>query len=376
MQARATIVDDVSSFETLGEEWNRLLDASAADCVFLTWEWLFTWWKHFLSGKKLSILAVRDGSELIALAPLALSPSGLRDLSPFRSLEFLGAGSVGSDYLDFIVRRGQEERALGALAETLAHKNRTLKLDHLNRGASSAADLAQRLKKLGWNLYEAKRSVSPYIELAGHSWESYLAGLGPEHRYNVRRRIKNLSKRFEVRFEAAGTEAERREALSLLVKLHAMRWGKNGGSGVFRAPGLLPFHEEMSRLALERGRLRLFVLQLDGKPVAALYGFRYKHVFYFYQSGFDPDYGKFSVGLATMGLAIKSAIEEGAAEYDFLYGDEPYKFLWARRARELGCLEMYPPGMAGRIYKQAVDFNRAARKMARRALIQPLSGVR
>jgi CelD/BcsL family acetyltransferase involved in cellulose biosynthesis len=342
----------------------------------LTWEWLFTWWKHFSAGRKLAILAVRAGPELIALAPLVSSPRGLRCFSPFRRLEFLGSGSIGSDYLDLILKRGREEAAWAALAEELAQEKRALKLDHLNRRSASAAELAQRLKKLGWSLYEAKRNVSPYIELAGHSWESYLAGLGPEHRYNVRRRMKNLSKQFDVRFEAAGTEAERREAFSLLVKLHGMRWRQNGAGGVFCAPGLFSFHEDMSRLALTRGWLRLFVLRLDGKPVAALYGFRYKRVFYFYQSGFDPEYGKFSVGLVTMGLAIKSAIEEGAAEYDFLYGDEPYKFLWARRARELGCLEMYPPSMAGRVYKQAVGLNRAARKMARQVLIQPLSGLR
>ncbi|HEY3303128.1 MAG TPA: GNAT family N-acetyltransferase [Candidatus Binatia bacterium] len=376
MHAQTEIVEDASSFETLREEWSRLLETSASDCVFLTWEWLFTWWKHFFQGRKLSILALREGPELIALAPFASSPPGLRFFSPFRSLEFLGAGSIGSDYLDVILKRGKEEPALAALAEELAHEKRALKLDHLNRRSSSAAELAQRLKKLGWSLYEARRSVSPYIELAGHSWESYLAGLGPEHRYNVRRRMKNLSKQFDVRFEAAGTEEERREAFSLLVELHGMRWRQNGVGGVFRAPGLLSFHEEMSRLALERGWLRLFVLRLDGKPAAALYGFRYKGVFYFYQSGFDPAYGKFSVGLVTMGLAIKNAIEEGASEYDFLYGDEPYKFLWARRARELGCLEMYPPSMAGRVYKQAVDLNRAARKMARQVLAQPLSGLR
>ena len=81
-------------------------------------------------------------------------------------------------------------------------------------------------------------------------------------------------------------------------------------------------------------------------PVAALYGFFYQRVFYFYQSGYDPRYRKHSVGLVTMGLAIKSAIEDGAEEYDMLHGDESYKFQWAKDVRELEHLELYRAGCA------------------------------
>ena len=88
-------------------------------------------------------------------------------------------------------------------------------------------------------------------------------------------------------------------------------------------------------MALARDWLRLFVLRLDGKPAASLYGINYNGVFYFYQSGFDPDYGNHSVGLVTMALAIKAAIEEGAEEYDLLHGDERYKFHWAQELREI-----------------------------------------
>jgi CelD/BcsL family acetyltransferase involved in cellulose biosynthesis len=69
-----------------------------------------------------------------------------------------------------------------------------------------------------------------------------------------------------------------------------------------------------------------------------------------------------------MGLAIKAAIEEGVAEYDFLHGDEEYKFHWASEVRDLGRLELYPPHARGRIYRRAIDFNRAARRMAKRVL--------
>jgi len=121
-------------------------------------------------------------------------------------------------------------------------------------------------------------------------------------------------------------------------------------------------------LALARGWLRLFVLRLDGKPAASLYGFRYGGVFYFYQSGFDPAYAKHSVGLATMALSIKAAIEEGAEEYDLLRGDEDYKFHWTCTVRELGQVVISPPGMGGALHQVASRFSWGSRQLARRVL--------
>lgn len=361
-------IEDTASFERLREEWNHLLEASAANGFFLTWEWLYTWWKHLSDGRRLFITALRCDRELVAIAPLALRPPGVARLLPFRALEFLGSGIIGSDYLDFIVRRGKEAEAIKLLTEHLAGKKLMMELTQLQRGTCLAMEVGARLGRRDWTFAETKTNICPYIDLSGHAWQSYLATLGSEHRYNFQRRLKNLTKRFEVRFERALSEEQRREALALLVALHNRRWQGHGCSEAFYRAPLLSFHEEISRLALERGWLRLFVLRLDGKPVASLYGFMYRRTFYFFQSGFDPGYGKHSVGLVTMGLAIKSAIKEGAEEYDMLHGDEPYKFHWTRAVRELGRLEFYPPGARGWWYKGAVGFNRGARRMARRVL--------
>src|SRR6266850_4452724 len=100
------IVESPAEFERLRDEWDDLLAASSADGVFLTHEWLHSWWKHLGGGRGPRVVTVRDGGRLIAIAPVRLAPPSLRILLPFRRLEFLGTGSAGSDYLDLIVRRG------------------------------------------------------------------------------------------------------------------------------------------------------------------------------------------------------------------------------------------------------------------------------
>lgn len=367
-------IDSPAEFERLGDDWNSLLRSSASDGLFLTWEWLHTWWSHFSQNKKLCLLAVRsqgaDGA-LLALAPLCQVSRSFPWFSP-RWLRFLGAGSVGSDYLDLILRSGMEREILPVLAGHLTRKKGLLELAQVRRHGCQSAALAAEWTRSGGHVREVETNVCPTISLEGHTWDSYLATLGSEHRYNFRRKLKQLHARFAVSFDPVRTEHERREALSHLFSLHALRWESRGGSDGLHTPRLLAFHEDFTRLALERGWLRLFTLRLDGKPAASLYGFRYGRVFYFYQSGLDPAYSRYSVGLVAMGLAIQSALEEGAGEYDLLHGAEPYKFHWASETRPLARLELYPPGTAGRIWNAARTGNRSLRRVARQVLPQTL----
>lgn len=359
--------EDPAAFASMQDAWEELLAHSRADCLFLTWEWLFTWWKHLGGQRRLSLFLVRDGGELLGVAPLARRPIVLGQLLPFPALEFLGTGPVGSDYLDVIVRRGREAETLDALATTAAQTRLALELGQV-RQESSAAVLARQLAQGGWMTTRAAVNVCPIVELAGHTWESYLATLGSAHRYNFGRRLRNLTRHYDVRLQLVRTEEERQEALAILVALHARRWQQRGGSEAFRTPALRAFHNEISRVALQRGWLRLFVLRLNGTPAAVLLGYRYGGTFYYYQSGFDPSLAKDSVGLVTMGLTIQHALGEGTQAYDLLHGAEAYKFQWARTVCGLDRLDVFPPGVRGAAYRYLAESGRRIRHDLRRLL--------
>jgi CelD/BcsL family acetyltransferase involved in cellulose biosynthesis len=361
-------IEQDDRFAGMAAEWDALLRTSPARCIFLTWEWLHTWWRHLGQDRDLQVLALRQDGELVGIAPLLLERPRPGRLSPLPTFEFLGTGDVGSDYLDVIARPGFEADVLDAVAAHVARSRAALRLRRFEPRSALAAALATRLGDSGWSVTRTSTETCPFIRLAGHTWDSYLASLGPEHRSNTRRRIKKLETACAVRFERVVSEEQRREVLPALISLHNQRWRERGGSEAFHNKGLVAFHEELSRLALARGWLRLFALRLDGRVAAALYGFLYEGRFSFYQSGFDPGEARLGLGLATMGLAIKSAIAEGAIEYDLLHGDEPYKFLWCREARVLEHVELFPPTAAGRIAQQAAGAIRGAKQAARRVL--------
>lgn len=364
---RVAVVDHAVGFAELRSEWNGLLASSRADCLFLTWEWLHTWWTHLGEGRRLFIVTVRCGSKLIALAPLTMSRAWAPPFS-MRTLELAGTGSVGSDYLDFIVDSAYESSSVDALTAFLAGAGFTLRLPSVKEDSIVASGFSQRLCAQGWRFRKVAMQGCPFIDLSAGSWDSYLGSLGPSHRYNFGRRLRNLEKSYAVRFERPGSEAECREALSHVVNLHLRRRRSRGGSDAFHKDRLLTFHQEFSTLARDEGWLRLRVLTLDGQPAGAFYGFRYRDKYYFYQSGFDESFLRQSVGLVTIGLTIKEAIEEGAAEYDLLHGDESYKFLWASQVRPLSRIEFYPPGVIGRMHRDGVAAVAATKKLVKRAL--------
>jgi CelD/BcsL family acetyltransferase involved in cellulose biosynthesis len=357
-------IDDHWRFTALRPEWNELLRASAADCPFLSWEWMHSWWKHLAAASSLRIVTVRDGQELIAIAPLRETATPVTWLS---TLEFLGTGEAGSDYLDLIVRAGREADALDALTRFAASRKTALRLNHVPP-VSVTEGLSQRLSDAGWIASNVPDGTCPFIRLAGHTWDSYLATIGSAHRANVRRRLRGLEKAFTVEFVPVIDEPDRREALDALARFHDTRYVSRGGSTAFSTPALRSFHDEITRRGIDRGWMRLYVLRLDDAIAAVMYGFAYKGKFYFYQHGYDAHYQQHSVGLALMALTIKASIDEGLQEFDFLWGVESYKALWSHDARMLRRIELYPAGLTGRMQHRFTETYRQLRRVARRVI--------
>ena len=360
---RVDRVVDTQAFDALRGPWNDLIRDSRADSVFLTWEWLNAWWTLLGGDRDLQVIVVWDGDELVGLAPLART----RRMLPWLSrLEFLGTGGAGSDYLDVVVRHGYEDASAQAIADALVSSKQALHFDHLPSDSVVASALVHRIAARSWTSLQNAAGTCPYILLAGHSWDSYLASIGAAHRANFRRRLRALDRQGAVRFARVSNEAERREVLQTLMSLHNRRWDIRGGSTAFPTPACRAFHYGVTRRMLERGWLRLYALRLNDVITAATYCFSYNGRFYFYQGAFDDRFQQHSVGMVAMGLTIRAAIEEGAREFDMLYGVESYKWLWARHARSLHRIELFPPDTVGRLHHRIVRAERTVRTLARR----------
>lgn len=349
------VVQDTARFEKLRDEWRQLQDSSGNDCVFLTWEWLYTWWCHLAEDRRLFIVTVRQNGRLIAIAPFAIRPSQWKRLLPFKAVEFLGSGYVGSDYLDIIVRKGAEAEALDEIAVQLERHRLLLQLSNVRDAGTVVHNLVDRLQERLWRHSRVVVDQCPHIDLRDKTYDDFMASLGKAHRYNVRRRLRNLHKQFHVELRRADDEHSRRETLKFLIEHHLERWSTRGGSSGFHTRALIDFHEAFTRTALAQGWLRLFQLTLDDRPVAAFYCLNYRDKFYYYQTGFDKAFSAYSVGLTGIAMLVEGAVAEGVCEFDFLHGNEDYKYLWTKNDRQIVRFDLFPPYLTGRLHQQAME---------------------
>jgi len=335
-------ITTLEAFEPLAEEWDGLLERCVGGTLFSTHAWLTEWWKVFGDDDALRVLTARDGDgNLVGAAPLAARAERVLGRTVGWSIEPLGAGT--SDYLGFLAAEGREDEVCLALLEALRPygRNWALTLGEVHQESAAGGALAEGAQSLGYRVQRDDGSSCPYLALPG-SWEQCLQGLGSRLRKRVPYYLRRLLERDGCELRVARTEDERSAAMAALSRLHEMRWQTKTGSGNFADPRFAEFHERVSRALLDRGRLRLFTLEHDGAAVAALYGFRYRSTFYFYQSGFDPAWAARSVGTAMVGLAVKAAIEEGAGEFDFMRGLSDYKERWASGVRVNRRMRIWP----------------------------------
>lgn len=366
------VITDPGEFTALQGEWQELLADSPCDCLFLTWEWLHTWWEQLAGDRSLHLVTVREDGRLIAIAPLALRPPRLRRLIPFPVLEFLASDNVGSDYLSFIVRNGHEQHALDGIAEALGEASHMLELLRVDKTSMTMMSALMRLHDSGWRTTAGTTNYAPYVKLAGLTQEGYEGRIHSDHQRDLRVKFKRLHRDFEVRLDLARSDEERRVTMESFVELHLARWEDRGGSTALGRQKLVDFHERISQIALERGWLKLFTLRLDGNPAAQLYMFFYAGVYYYYQTALNMEYQRYSTGMLLTKLAIDDAIANGALEFDFLHDDEEYKYLWAERERELIRLEILPPRAARPLYGPVMQARASVRKL--RARVVPSNG--
>jgi CelD/BcsL family acetyltransferase involved in cellulose biosynthesis len=114
--------------------------------------------------------------------------------------------------------------------------------------------------------------------------------------------------------------------------------------------------------------LRLYVLEVDGLIAALLYCYKYKDGLFYYQSGFDLEFAKYSLGTVAFAYAIQDAISEHIKRFDFLRGFHDYKYHWANADRLTVGVTVRRGTFAGRAYFVDVFWRRKTKDYLRENL--------
>lgn len=295
------------SIEELEPEWSAL--ALAARNLFGTPEWMRAWQECLGSPNGLRLVSARDdGGRLLGVVPLVVDRRG-----PLRIARFAGHG-VG-DILGPVVDPSVPGLARAVLDEALERCVSDWDVfvgERMRESAGWGAD---------WGDTVVRTEANPTIDLTEWpDWEAFVSSRSKKLRHQIRRDQRLLAKEHGMIIHRVAADDELRPALDKLFRLHALRFGQESSFVPHVA-----FHRRFAAIALDRGWLRLWTLEVDGSPVASRYDFSYGNAYYAYNAGRDPTWARGSVGLVLRAHTMEAAFLEGLADYRFLRGDEPYK---------------------------------------------------
>jgi CelD/BcsL family acetyltransferase involved in cellulose biosynthesis len=278
----------------------------------------------------------------------------------------IGSRPAAADHLDLMLRRGHAHVA-EALWSSVLRKGgwHLIDLDGLRPG-SHVADLMARPPRGAHR--SIRTSPCPYLELPA-SWDDFLSGLGRNLRQNLGRYGRKLDREAGARVvERLVSEPDEAESTLLdLAELHRRSRAAGSDTTAFHDDGMVEFHRRVAFRFAAEGKLRMHRLDVGDRAAAIIYCFRHGDVVSFYQTGYDPELGRYGPGRRIMAVAIRSAIEEGAAEFDFLRGDEPHKNRWGGAVRYDQRL-VVPSGVRGRLVHAAMRTGWAVRATRKRWL--------
>ncbi|RME87515.1 MAG: GNAT family N-acetyltransferase [Anaerolineae bacterium] len=319
-----TLLTSPKDLDALATTWNTLLEESVTNTPFLRHEYLRAWWQtlgggEWPQGELAIVLAYQDG-ELIGIAPFFLT-----DYEGAPALLLLGSIEI-SDFLDLIVRPQHLRPFLGGLLDFLDQHGppgwRALYLHNVPDTSPTLEALRNEVTRRGWTFEKEVLQPAPYIPLPG-DWEAYLAGINKKQRHEIRRKMRRAENYAKpVRWYIVEDEATLDDAIEACCHLMAQDPEKQAFlTQTMRSQMRLAIHA-----AFRAGWLQLAFLEVDGEKAAGYLNFDYNNRIWVYNSGLDQRFRELSPGWVLLGHLLKWANENGRSEFDFMRGDEEYKY--------------------------------------------------
>jgi len=301
------------SFDSLASCWVDPSNPLEWNSICILPAWLKTWWQEFGSGNELFLSAVRQGEKIIGIAPLLVKEG---------KASIIGSDDL-CDYHDFIIAPEREKDFFGVLLDDLKQKG----VGHLDLGpvrpdSTVLTHLAGIAQNRGYEVLYHPEDVSVELDLPA-TWEEYLAILSAKQRHEVRRKLRRLWEAGKIDYHFVKNSAAVHDAMSVFLKMFSE---SRQDKATFLTARMESFFRSLAEAMAEIGLLRLGILELDMLPAAMIMCFDYNDCIYLYNSGYEPQYNSLSVGLLSKVLCIKESIQEGKKRFDFLKGDETYKY--------------------------------------------------
>jgi CelD/BcsL family acetyltransferase involved in cellulose biosynthesis len=320
-----TLIQVLSEFDALAPEWNALLAESVTNVPFLRHEYLRAWWSTLGGGEwqggELAIVTASENGRLIGIAPLFLT----ENLEGQPTLMLLGSIEI-SDYLDLIACPADLPAFVSGLLDFLDRSGaaswRALDWYNVPEASPTLSLLRAVAEKRGWSFSQEHFRPAICAPLPG-DFEAYLSGIDKKQRHEIRRKMRRIQEfglavRWYIVEDEATLDAESEDFLALMAN--------DPEKSTFLSEAMREQMRASLRAAFSAGWLQLAFLTLNGEKAAAYLNFDYDNRIWVYNSGIAYKYLELSPGWVLLGYLLEWANANKRAEFDFMRGDEEYKY--------------------------------------------------
>jgi CelD/BcsL family acetyltransferase involved in cellulose biosynthesis len=308
-------------FEELRPEWNDLVRKSTTDTIFCTWEWQSTWWDSYKEDGDLWIVTCRvpDG-RLVGIGSWFI-----HHLDGERVVRAIGCVDV-TDYLDIIADKDCVYTVHECLSDfLLQHREQydRISLCNIPEASPTCDSFSKQLIARGFEVEVSLQEVCPIIRLPS-DWESYLEGLDKKNRHEIRRKLRRAEETEIERIlvnESHNFDDMAAQFMALMCASHPLK------AQFLEDEKNAKFFRSILSITFARNWLKLTFLRISGKLTAAYCDFDYNGHILVYNSGLLPEESShLSPGIVLLAYNIRDAIETNHTVFDFLRGDENYKY--------------------------------------------------
>lgn len=316
----AELITEPAQLTEVVPAWDELAVANAQPMCSPAW--MLGWWRHFAPAyASMRVVAVRERDRLVGLAPFFVDTTH-RGRVDYRLL------SYATPRISPIAIPGLEWKVAQAVAETLSKADRRPDIVALEQ-APLSSQWAVALRE-GWpgpirppiRQYSVKGS--PTVSLRAGSFERWLTEKSSSFRGEMRRHRR--------KFAALGglartsTEETLSADIATFVRLHTARWEGRGTSGIAtRQESWSAMLQEIGREHLSTGRMRIWLLEIEGEPIAAQLCAAAGGEVILLNSGWDERFARLSPAMLGMLAAIEDSFARGDQRIDLAPGEQQFK---------------------------------------------------
>ena len=318
---------NMDEFLALRESWTELLLNSSANPLFMSWEWVFSWWSTWGSQLNLTLhlIVIFEGKELVGIAPLY--SENIRRFLPWlgSSAQFIGnhwekTATVRSEYISPIICNKDSVAITEYLVDVIKNNQSIVTIaipDSCISIKNHQMNLMKRLKDTQLFTRVLRSKNYGYKLFTGAPITEYTKSLGRSTRASY---FNKLDKAKSIGLIYKESELPHPNFITVLNAFHELRWGKE----VFDKKAFR-FQLTLSALLESSAHLHFFnsVIMHDNEVVSCSYNLVANNVVYNIQSGFREDFGQaISLGKLNFGFLIKDCfVNQDIHGLDFLIGN-------------------------------------------------------